>query len=229
MKKIIFILSLIITTTAIAQTSNSLELEKQKLRQALIYGDQGVATFAMYNIIALEGPQSTYLDSLAYLYFNRRSYLSCFIVATDVLKKDENNMEMIEMTAVSLESLGAKEKAVEQYTKLLAITKNNYHAYKIAILESELNKLDEALVSIKKADQLTDMGIEQITYQINNNYSQNAPLKASIAYAEGIILLNLTKKTEAKVSFERAVSIFPDFIFAKERLEALIEETTPKE
>lgn len=227
MKKLIFIFSLIITTTAIAQTSNSLELEKLKLKQALIYGDQAVATSTMYNIIALEGPQSAYLDSLAYLYFNRRSYLSCFIVATDVLKKDGNNVEMLEMIAVSLESLGAKDKAIEQYTKLVAITTNNYHAYKIAILESELNKFDEALVSIKKADQLADKGTEQITYQINNNYSQNAPLKASIAYAEGIILLNLEKNTEAKVSFERAVSVFPDFILAKERLDALNE--TPKE
>lgn len=229
MKRIIFIFSLIISTTAIAQTANTLELEKQKLRQALLYGDQAVATSAMYSIIAIEGEQSTYKDSLAYMYFNRRSYLSCYIVADEVLERDANNAEMLEMTAVSLESLGAKDKAIERYSKLLPMSNNNYHAYKIAVLESELNKFEDALVSIKKADQLADNGAEQISYQINNNYNQNVPLKSAIAYTEGIILLNLAKNTEAKTSFERAVNLFPDFVLAKERLAALVEETTPKE
>ena len=148
-------------------------MEKQKLKQALVYGDQSVATNTMYNIIAIEGDKSAYKDSLAYLYFNRQSYLSCYLSVTDALKNKPNNVEMLEMSAFSLESLGAKEKALEAYQNLLSKTNNNFHAYKVAILQLELNKFEEADVSIKKADQLPDDGKSTITFPINKKYSQN--------------------------------------------------------
>jgi len=226
MKKLIFIVSFIIASNAIAQTSNSLEFEIQKMKQALDFGDNNVATNSMYTIIALEGPQSTYKDSLAYLYFNERNYASCFLVTNEVLKSKPNNLELLEMNAVSLESLGAYEKAIEKYNILLAKSNNNYHAYKIAGLQLALNKFEEANTSIKKADQLPDNGNLTVTFQVNKNYNQNVNLKAAIAYLEGIIALSLDKKDAAKVSFDRAVKLFPEFVLAKSKLETL---ETPKQ
>ncbi len=175
----------------------------------------------MYAIINLEGPQSTYKDSLAYLYFNARNYSSCFLVTNDILKNNSTNLELLEMQAVSLESLGAYSKAVEVYETLLTKTNNNYHAYKAAGLQLALNKFDEAYSTIKKADQLPDNGKVEVTFQVNKNYNENVNLKAAIAYLEGIIAMNLEKKTEAKLSFERAVKLFPNFVLAKGRLETL--------
>ena len=63
MKNILYIFAFIITTTAIAQTSNTVEFEKQKIKQALAYGDKTIAASSMYSIINLEGPQSSYKDS----------------------------------------------------------------------------------------------------------------------------------------------------------------------
>lgn len=221
MKNLIYILTFVITTTAIAQNANSINLEKQKLRQALSYGDTNVAATSMYAIINLEGPQSTYKDSLAYLYFNGRNYSSCFLVTNDILKNKPNNIELLEMQAISLESLGAYGKAVEVYETLLIKTSNNYHAYKVAGLKLALNSFEEAYSSIKKADQLPDDGKVEVTFQVNKNYNQNINLKAAIAYLEGVIAMNLKKNPEAKISFERAVQLFPDFVLAKGKLEAL--------
>ena len=46
-------------------------------------------------------------------------------------------------------------------------------------------------------------------------------MKAAIAYLEGIIALNLNKENEAKISFNRAVQLFPEFVLAKGKLESL--------
>ena len=137
MKNLLYIFSFVLATTAIAQTTNTLELEQQRLRQALNYGDKAVAAISMYNIIALEGPQSSYKDSLAYLYFNNRNYLSCFLVSKDVLEKNPDNIEILEMNIISLESIGAKAKAIEGYNKLSLLNppKSAYFAARIKEIE----------------------------------------------------------------------------------------------
>ena len=139
----------------------------------------------------------------------------------DILKSKPDNIELLEMKAISLESMGVNEKASEAYNDLLLKTSNNYYAYKLAGLQLALNQFDEALVSVKRADELPDEGTIKVTFQVNKNYNQNVDLKAAIAYLEGIIALNLEKNKEAKTSFERAVKLFPDFVLAKSKLSTL--------
>lgn len=228
MKNLVYIFTFIITTSAIAQSVNNLDLEKQKLKQALSYSDKAVAASAMYSIISIEGENSTYKDSLAYLYFNDAKYVSCFLVTNDILKSKPDNLELLEMQTISLESMGAIAKAIENYKSILSKTNNNYHAFKLAGLQLSLRKFDEAYISIKKANELPDDGTEKVTYQVNKNYNQNVDLKAAIAYLQGIIELNLEKKAEAKLSFMRAVNLFPDFVLAKSKI-TTIENSEIKE
>ena len=229
MKHLIYILSFVLATTAIAQNSDNLSLEKEKLKLALSYSDEEVASSAMYNIIAIEGPQSTYKDSLAYLYFNNAKYVSCFLVTDDILKRKPNDVALLEMNAVSLESMGAISKAAEVYAHLLTKTNNNYHAYKLAGLQVSLKKLEEAYVTIKKAKELKDTGKVKITFQVNKNYNQNVDLNAAIAYLEGIIALQLNKTGEAKLSLMRAINLFPDFALAKSKLTIIESSENQKE
>jgi tetratricopeptide (TPR) repeat protein len=221
MKNLIYIFTFIITTTVIAQNSTTIAFEKQKLVQAKAYADEEIITATMYNIIALEGPQSTYKDSLAYIYFNKRNYVSCFLVTNDLLKTKPNNEELLEMNAISLESMGALEKAREAYENLFLKNNNIYNGYKLASTEFRMGKYKEAEITIKKTAQLTDNKGIKVTFQVNENYNQNVDLKAAIAYLEGLIYEALDKNTEAKVSYEKAIQIFPDFVLAKSKLEIL--------
>jgi len=221
MKRILVIISFLIAASTVAQTANSVAFEQQKIKQALSYGDKSIAANAMYSIIMLEGPQSVYKDSLAYLYFNDRNFISCFLVTNDILKTKPEHLEFMEMNAISLESMGATQKASEAYQKLFAKTNNNYHAYKLAGLQLIMNKFEDAYASIKKADQLPDDGTTKINFQVNKNYNQEVGLKASMAYLEGIIAMNLNKNAEAKISFERAIKLFPEFVLAKGKLATL--------
>ncbi|MDP3311868.1 hypothetical protein [Lutibacter sp.] len=218
MKNIIYIITLILTTSVVAQTSTSVELENKKMKLALTYNDNAAAAYSLISIIALEGPQSTYKDSLAYLYYNAGNNISCFLVIEDVLKTKPGNLELLEMKAISLESMGALDKAKEAYETLFSKTNKNYHGYKLAGIQMAMNKNEEAFATIKKTDKLPDIGDVKITFQVNKNYNQEVNLKAAIAYLEGIIALNLEKKIEAKLSFERAVKLFPDFTLAKSKL-----------
>jgi len=221
MKNYIYIVALLITTSIVAQTSNNIELQQKKIKLALSYNDKVAAASAMFSIIAMEGEQSTYKDSLAYMYFNDAKYISSFLVTNDILKNKPDNIELLEINAISIENMGALDKAVEVYSNLLSKTKNNYHAYKLASLQVATKKFVDAYKSIKGADLLEDSGTIKVNFQVNKNYNQNVDLKAAIAYLEGIILLNMNKETDAKLSFMRAVNLFPDFVLAKSKLTTL--------
>jgi len=221
MKNYIYIVAILITTSIVAQTSNNIELQQKKIKLALSYNDKVAAASAMFSIIAMEGEQSSYKDSLAYMYFNDAKYISSFLVTNDILKNKPDNIELLEINAISIENMGALDKAVEVYSNLLSKTKNNYHAYKLASLQVATKKFVDAYKSIKGADLLEDSGTIKVNFQVNKNYNQNVDLKAAIAYLEGIILLNMNKETDAKLSFMRAVNLFPDFVLAKSKLTTL--------
>ncbi len=228
MKNYLYIAALFVATSIVAQTNNTLELQQKKIKLALSYNDKEAAATAMYSIIAMEGEQSTYKDSLAYMYFNDAKYISSFLVTNDILKYKPNNIELLEINAISIENMGALDKAVEVYSNLLSKTKNNYHAYKLATLQVATKKYVDAYKSIKGADLLEDSGTIKVSFQVNKNYNQSVDLKAAIAYLEGIILLNMNKETEAKLSFMRAVNLFPDFVLAKSKI-TTIENSENKE
>ena len=107
-------------------------------------------------------------------------------------------------------------------------TKNNYHAYKIAGLQLGLKEYEEALKSVQVAANLVDKGEINVSFQVNKNYNQQVPLKAAIAYLEGLIYSNLEKDKEAKLAFEKAIQKFPDFVVAKSKL-LTIEGNSEKE
>lgn len=224
MKKIIVLLAFITIVSSHAQDSDAVKLEINTMQQALIYGDKDIAISKMYNIIALQGSESTYKDSLAYLYFNKRAFLSCFLVSKDILDRKPENMGMLEMNTISLESIGAKGKALEGYQKLLAKSNKAFHAYKLAGLQYGIKKYEDAYATIKKASGMPEEPLVTISFQVNPNYAQDVNLSASIAYLEGIIAKELKKTGEAKVAFERAIKFYPEFVLAKSEL-ASIEES----
>ncbi|QCX39362.1 hypothetical protein FF125_13270 [Aureibaculum algae] len=209
-------------TSFYAQSNTDTSLDKAVLKQALRYADSDVAKKSMYDIIAKEGDNSTYKDSLAYLYFNDRKYPSCYMVCADVLSKDGSKQQILEMQAVSLENMGAYDKAAQTYAKLTVKSGNNYHAYKLANLYFALKKYDEAMSAVKKAQELKDTGEIKVSYAVNKNYQQQVALLAAISNLKGLIEFEQEKLDLAKLSFQKAVEIQEDFVLAKENLEAVI-------
>lgn len=230
MKNTIFGITLLVTVISIsAQDSKDTSLDKLVMRQALAYGDNNIAANSIYNIIAKEGVNSSYKDSLAYLYFNGRRFSSCFMVCTDILSRDGNKQDILEMQAVSLESLGVLDKAAQSYARLVAKSNNNYHAYKLANIYYALKKNNEAMNAIKKAESLNDTGEIKVSTPINKNLNQQVSLKSAIANLKGLIQFASDDLVGAKASFQQAVNLEPEFKLAQENLEAAKEgKKTPE-
>ena len=209
--------------TVVAQTGNNeaIALEKEVIRTAKKMGDPNVATYSMYKLIALEGANSTYKDSLAFVYFSSRKYASCFLMADEVLKRNPKDQAMLELKAVSLESLGALDKSMDTFKELFALSNNNYHGYTLAKLQLAMKKYDDAYATIKKVETLNDPGNIKVTFSINQSHTQQIELLAAIPYLKGLIEEELKKNPEAKLSFEKALTIQPEFVLAKEKLDKL--------
>ena len=206
-----------------AQETPDITIEKAVLKQALIYNDENIAANSLYNIIAKEGETSVYKDSLAYLYFTGRKFPSCFMVCTDILSRDGNKQDVLEMQAVSLENMGAVDKAAQVYAKLVTKSASNVHAYKLANLYFAMKKYDEASRAIQKALELKDAGTIKVSYAVNKNYSQQVSLLAAISNLKGLIEFEQGKNDLAKASFQKAVELDSEFVLAKENLQAVIE------
>jgi tetratricopeptide (TPR) repeat protein len=209
--------------TGVAQSNKeeAIALEKEVVRLAKNIGDPSVVTVGMYKLIALEGANSTYRDSLTYIYYSSRKYASCFLMANEVLKRDPKNQGILELKAVSLESLGAIDKSLEVYKELFTLSKNNYHGYNLAKLQLTLKKYEDAYKTINVVETLNDTGQYKVTFSINQTHTQQVELLAAIPYLKGMIELELDKETEAKVSIQKALKIQPDFVLAQESFDGI--------
>lgn len=200
---------------------DAIALEKEMVRFAKSMGDVAVTTSSMYRLIALEGDNSTYKDSLTYIYYSARKYASCFLMSNEVLKRDPKNKAVLELKAFSLESLGALDKSMEAFKELFAVSNNNFHGYSLAKLQLTLKMYEEAYTTIKQVETINDEGIYKVNFAINQNHTQEVELLAAISYLKALIEIDLDKIPEAKISLEKSLKIQSDFVLAREVLDGL--------
>lgn len=228
---LLVIIALMFFYVGTSQNDNSeaIRIEKEVLNSARSIGDPAVAVNSLFRLIALEGANSTYKDTLAYIYFTGRKYGPAFMMTTQVLEREPDHLEMLEMNAVSLDALGAFEKSAEVYEKLLEKTKGNFYGYTLSNLYYKMKKYEEAYTVIKNVETLNDEGKYKVTFSINQNHTQQVELIAAIPYLKGLIEIQLKNNAAAKLSFEKAVKIQPDFVLAQENLEAVEKFTQAEE
>jgi len=222
LNKIYFWMVCLITASVYGQVNNeAVAFEKKVLEKAKQYNDISVVKSSMMRLVLLEGENSTYKDSLAFIYFQERAYPSSFIASQEVLKRDPNNVKMLEVQAFSLESIGAYDKAVESFKKLFARTNNNYYGFSQANLQYVLKDYSGAYATLLQVEKLNDTGNYTDSYAINQTHKQEIELIAAIQYLKGLCAVQLKNNPVAKASFEKALTTQPDFVLAKESLENL--------
>jgi tetratricopeptide (TPR) repeat protein len=222
MNKIYFWMVCLITASVFGQVNNEVvAFEKKVLEKAKQYNDISVVKSSMMRLVLLEGENSTYKDSLAFIYFQERAYPSSFIASQEVLKRDPNNVKMLEVQAFSLESIGAYDKAVESFKKLFAKTNNNYYGFSQANLQYVLKDYSGAYATLLQVEKLNDTGNYTVSYAINQTHKQEIELIAAIQYLKGLCAVQLKNNPVAKASLEKALTTQPDFVLAKEALENL--------
>lgn len=199
-------------------------LQKGIYQRAMKYNDVGTAINALYNICVLEPQNDSILFGLAYIYFDNQNFLSATLTLNDVLLLNPNNIQALEMKALSLEQIGALERSLEDYESLYLKTNNVNFLYKMAVFQYELKRNKEAktnldiLLSKKEADEL------KILFADENDQQQEITMRASLHNMKGLIAKREGNITEAKKQFGIALEIEPDFYLAKTNLSELSEQ-----
>ncbi|MCB9202729.1 MAG: hypothetical protein H6604_06770 [Flavobacteriales bacterium] len=229
MKKEFIVFSfLMIVTFVQAQKFNKEELtkiEREVYKNALKYSDIQTAIKSIHSIIALEGENSTYKDTLMYAYTRSQNYFGSHKLAEELLKKRPNDEKLLEVDAVSLKQLGAVKEAIVAYEKLFNKTQNMYYGYELASLQNGIKRLVEAELTIDNALKSEEIKDAYIVFPVDKNNQQKVPLKAALYNLKGIVAFEQKNKDAANIAFQEALKIMPEFALATQNLNTLVVET----
>jgi tetratricopeptide (TPR) repeat protein len=190
-------------------------------RKATFYNDQLMIRSAIYNLIEIDPTDNSLLDSLAFNYYSYRQYTSCLLVTLESLKRNPNNLTMMELKGICWENIGDASKALDSYESLFLKTNASLTLYKIGYLQLSLNRLNEASTSVEILLGKPDAEEIQISFNIADNTTQDVPLKAAALNLKGLIAKEKGDNEEAKKQFNEALKVAPDFELVKNNLKDL--------
>lgn len=197
------------------------ELQNTIMRHALRYNDAVAAKSSLFKMIALRPQQEELVDSLAILYYQMGSYAECILVSREILEKNPDKTQILEIKAISEQNLGLAKMALEDYEVLYPVTKNIYHLYQIASLQYDLKRFGECDLTIQALMANEKLDETKIQIFLGQGQAQQVPMKAGILNMQGMILLNINKESEAEAKFKEALQLDEKFVLPKNNLEAM--------
>lgn len=195
---------------------------KKTVKQALKYNDVQTAISSVHQIIALEGVNSSYKDSLAIIYFQSGHYVSSHLLSKELLAKKPNNIELLTMNAVSLQKLNVVKEAIDAYEKLFLQSNDMTHGYQLANLQYSIKRLAEAKATIAKTLLCKENEQAFVQFPVDKNNNQNVSLKAAAYNLQGLVSFELKDYKIADSSFKEALKIMPKFAVATQNANALL-------
>jgi tetratricopeptide (TPR) repeat protein len=223
MTKTIFgvLIALVMSVASLsAQGSDPFDVQMRVYKSALKNYDLQTATIALYNMQALKPERTDLNDSLAIIYFTSEKYAQAYFVANAIVTADPKRNDMLEMVAVSQQNLGMIKESLANYEKLYAAGKSVYYLYEMAILQYQLKRFGECIASLDQILANADADKQKVNIR-GQQSSQDVPMKAAAYNVKGICALEVNQPDAAKENFNKAISLFPDFVAAKGNLETL--------
>lgn len=160
------------------------------------------------------------LKILAYLYLATGSNSSGFVCADKYLLINRDNVELLKVQGTSLQASKDFQSALVIYTELFFRTREPQFKYLEAFMEYELFRQVEALKTIDECMQLPTAGGTLIK-MTGDGVSEWVTIKAACMSLQALVYLDMKDYAKARTSFEEAIKLYPDFKFAKAKLESL--------
>ena len=129
--------------------------------------DNQISKIACFEIIAIEGNQSSYKDSLTSIYFEEQNYTASLLLSDELLNVNSSS-SIIALKAYSLKGLNRKVEAKEQFQKLVEMKKDKHYVFEIAFLEYELGYYNDALSTIDYGNALFDSNLKKVDFTFAN-------------------------------------------------------------
>jgi tetratricopeptide (TPR) repeat protein len=201
------------------------KIHKDVYHNALLSGDVQTAIIAVQYLLAAAPDQKSWRDTLAILYFQGGAYESAILTSQQVLKDDPQNKGMLEISAVSKQSLGLAKESLEDYEKLYPLTRSWYHLYEMASLQLALKRHGECAMTCQAIAESAETKDLQVAIRSQAG-EQMVPLNAAAWNVLGVVMVETGKQEEAKAFFKKALEIKTDFALAQANLNEMI-KTNP--
>ncbi|HXW01154.1 MAG TPA: hypothetical protein VEC93_22275 [Anaerolineae bacterium] len=195
-------------------------------RRTLQYNDLGSAAYALNGYLQ-SGGDSTYVDSLALVYYNMNNLAGAFRLATEIQAKEPKSVTALTLLADISGRAGEVKKSLEWYEKLVEVMPSAYNYYQLATKQFILERNMECRESLGKvlADSSTAME-QKVRLDIGEGYGEDVPVLAAAMNMMGALAYKEKNTDQAKSWYQRAVNVFPNFVIAKQNLDEL---NKPKE
>jgi tetratricopeptide (TPR) repeat protein len=225
MKKHIFSYLIAALILSSCNQQNNSVAEKQHdimvYHQAVSFGDIGTAIYSIHSLMARDTANLSYYDSLAVLYYNSNNFPQAIQAGQKALLKEPNSEKLMRIVSDAAKRMGKAEIALPYFLKLSELTKNPEFDYEAAVLRFYGQQYDEAEKGINKVLDMSSSDKYFVVIVASDNKQQRVPLKAALLNLLGFIRQKQDKKDEARDNYQKSLAIFPDFILAKNNLEAL--------
>ena len=235
MKKILSIM-LFLVVIGITPEVNAQQNDENSIRNSLLYriqaavynraikySDVNQAVNSLYNLCVMVPQDDSLLYQLAFLYFDQQNYVSAVMTLNDVVLLNPNNLGAKEMKAVSLDRLGAKDRALEEYESLYLKDNNIDYLYKVAFFQYELKRYKECITNINIMLEGTAADEKLLIFPDAENQQQEIPMRATLLNLRALVEQDQGNKEEARKYYNEALAVAPDFYLCKENLKKLDE------
>ncbi|MEO9802190.1 MAG: hypothetical protein ABJF04_03030 [Reichenbachiella sp.] len=182
------------------------------------FNDPAVARMALYNILFFSNNQSAVLDSLTLFYYNLNQMPSVALVAKENLKINPDNQVALELGAIALSKLGAKDQALDNYEKLFLKNNDSRTLYQVAFMQYELKRFTESSTSAEILLKRTDIDELKMAFVKLDQTQQEVPMRAALLNLKGLLAQEKGEDQQAKELFLEALNVAPGFEVAQANL-----------
>ncbi len=230
-KKIVIAIVISLPLVSMAQTKStkptednaSIALYKKMFANALALEDNATALQACHLIVAQQGSNSPYKDTMAILYYNLGSYKQTLLLTQGLLQQQPNNTTLLSITADSYNKLGAVKEAIANQEKLYKLQPNAVNGFGLVEMQMSLQRYAEGLATATAVlNNKIDSNLVYY-YKDTTGKQQQTPLKAAIYNYMGTAYYKQGNKAKAKEMLAAALQVDDKFLIAKLNKEAIKE------
>ena len=222
MKKVIFfiLLSSSVMFKSYSQISE-FDLQNSIYKKAKSYNDPSVAINSLYKMIAIQPENVLLKDSLMREYLTISQWAPSYMISREILAMQPNNLFALEVSCISLQNLGLKQQALNEYESLYLKSDRIDVLYTISFLQFELKNFTESLTNLDILINNSETEEMFVSVSKSDNSVQEVLIRAQLNYLKGLIYLEQSKNEDAKKYFNIALTISPDFQNAIDRLKSI--------
>ena len=222
MKKVIFFI--LISSSVMFKSYSQIsefDLQNSIYKKAKSYNDPSVAINSLYKMIAIQPENVLLKDSLMREYLTISQWAPSYMISREILALQPNNLFALEVSCISLQNLGLKQQALNEYESLYLKSDRIDLLYTISFLQFELKNFTESLTNLDILINNSETEEMSVSVSKSDNSVQEVLIRAQLNYLKGLIYLEQSKNEDAKKYFNIALTISPDFQNAIDRLKSI--------